>query len=558
MSLKKSGYLGRSHALYACHQGTTKLNVRHQKNRDKYEAMTCEKVSTGSESRQAKKAGKMGVYDHFRASANRWPSRVAIETQEQTISYQELAGRVDKVAGFLMRKGIQCGDRIAVLSENRSEYLEVHLAAASMGVIVACQNWRLTSSELQQCLDLVRPAIVFCSPEQDQVATNLRLGDIPLVFFGDNFDEAVESSTPLPLHARESDPELGLLILYTSGTTGQAKAALISQRAICWRMCLLRIDLRIDSDDAYLAWSPMFHMGGSEHSLSTLMMGGRVIISKGFDAAYMAQVIATRRLGWLLLVPATITPLMAALRESGGKVAGIKTVGSMADLMSASSIAELTSMVKAPFFNSFGSTETGLAPVSGDFIPIGVAPRSLAKSPSSLCAFRLVLETGLDAPKGEVGEIWVRGPTLFSGYWNDREANAREFQSGWFRMGDLFRINVDGRLEFVGRAKYMIKSGGENIYPAEIETLLLSHPAVKDAIVVKKHDSKWGEVPVAVVFSDNPSLEASVLESLCRQRLARYKQPREIHFNDFSGFSRNATGKVLREEVEDWVCQRDH
>ena len=214
--------------------------------------------------------------------------------------------------------------------------------------------------------------------------------------------------------------------------------------------------------------------------------------------------------------------------------------------------------MRSPFLNTFGATETGIAPASRGTIGPGEFPDTLAKSLSSLCALRLVDGDGADVADGDVGEAAVRGPTLFSGYWNNPSANARDFRDGWFRMGDLFRRNADGTLDFCGRAKYLIKSGGENIYPAEIEAVLLADSRVKDAIVVSQRDEKWGEVPVAVLAStvdDTEDLEAE-LRSACRDQLAGYKCPRAFVFIEFDDLPRSSSGKIVRQDVEDWLRAR--
>jgi fatty-acyl-CoA synthase len=492
----------------------------------------------------------------MRESAYRWPDRIAIQTASRSLTYSELIERVEAQAALLCDLRVGPGDRIAILSENRIEYLELQLAAARIGAIVACQNWRLTPHELQHCINLVSPSILICSEKQHSVVANLSLKSLPVVVMGQDLEERLTAVDPLQ-NAASVDPESGLIILYTSGTTGRPKAALISQRALCWRMCLLRIDLGITPDDAYLAWSPMFHMGGTEHSLSTLMMGGRVILTEGFNAEEMAEIISSQALGWLLLVPATLAPLMSAVRANGCKVKGIKAVGSMADLIPLSTIAELTNLLGAPFFNSFGSTETGLPPASGRLIPVGEVPSSLSKSLSSLCSMRIIESEGNEVEPGGVGEAFVRGPTLFSGYWGDKAVNQQEFANGWFRMGDLFRRNLDGSVDFVGRAKYLIKSGGENIYPAEIENVLLADPGVLDAIVVRRADERWGEVPVAVVSRSDDSVSPERLEELCRSRLAGYKQPKSFYFVNFQDLPRSATGKIIREDIEAWLAHRN-
>jgi fatty-acyl-CoA synthase len=216
-------------------------------------------------------------------------------------------------------------------------------------------------------------------------------------------------------------------------------------------------------------------------------------------------------------------------------------------------IAELSGLIGAPFLNSFGSTETGLAPTCAGLIPPGVVPTSLSKRQSALCEVRLVDPDNNEVPDGQPGEVAIRGPSVFSGYWNAPETNARDFAGGWFRMGDLMRRNADGTFDFVDRAKYMIKSGGENVYPAEIERVLLADPRVADAVVVRKKDQKWGEVPVAFVARLADNLSEADIETMCRRELAGYKRPREVHFVTFEAFPRSTTGKILRHEVEKWL-----
>jgi len=503
-----------------------------------------------------RKAGRTSVYRLFREQALRNPERWAIESDQRRLTYGALLDRVDRLADALTVKGIQHGQRIAVLSENRHEYVEVQLAAARIGAIVACQNWRLTDSELQHCIDLVSPSLLIFSTRQSGVVDRLELKDMPRLEFGDRYEEAIDSGVAGRAFD-DVDPESGLIMLYTSGTTGPAKAALISQRALMARMSVFRFDLGADPEDAYLAWSPMFHMGGTEHGLSTLMMGGLVIVMDGFKVDAMAEIVGRHRLSWLLLVPATVEPLIEAVKRLGVTPKGVKVVGCMADLLPKATIVELTTVMRAPFFNTFGSTETGLPPASGHLIAPGIHPDNLSKQMSSLCSMRIVDANDADVPVGVVGQALVKGPTLFSGYWGAPEINERDFTDGWFRMGDLFRKNADGSVDFAGRAKYLIKSGGENIYPAEIESVLLSDPRIADAVVVRKPDPKWGEVPVAVLARAAPDLLQSDVEQLCKRELAGYKRPKEIRFVNFDELPRSSTGKILREDVEKWLLQQD-
>lgn len=492
------------------------------------------------------------VYTLFRTQAHWQPDALAIECGDSLWSYGELLAVVDSLASGLRAKGIKLNDRIAILSENRTEYTMLQLAAARIGAIVACLNWRLAAEELEHCIGLVEPQLVFVSPRFDALIAEVR-HQARVLPIGSCL-ESVADQLPDD-QAFADDPEQGLLLLNTSGTTGLPKAVLISHRAEIARMTTLRMDLNIQPGDAYLAWSPMFHMGGSEHTLASLMFGSPVIISDGLDIGLMVSVIGRYKLGWLLLVPASYEPLIARLKATQTQVKGVRVVGAMADLVPAAVIAEITQRLNAPFLNSFGSTETGLPPATGHLIPIGEAPKDLAKQLSSLCEFRLVDAAGNDVAVGETGEGIVRGPTLFSGYWNAPETNREDFRGGWFHMGDLFKRTENGGFEFVGRSKYMIKSGGENIYPAEVERVLLGDARIADAAVVRKADTQWGEIVVAFIARNDDSLDEAEVERICRSRLAGYKRPREIHFILMEEMPRSSSGKIVREGLEQRLIQ---
>jgi len=232
------------------------------------------------------------------------------------------------------------------------------------------------------------------------------------------------------------------------------------------------------------------------------------------------------------------------------KPRGVKLCGVMADLVPVQEIARITALLGAPYANTFGATETGCPPCSSNRIAVGVAPGRLSKEQSRFCEVRLVGPDDLEVPDGTPGELCMRGPTLFSGYFRAPDVNAHEFRGGWFHMGDVFVRNADRTLDFVDRVKYMIKSGGENVYPAEIERVLLKDPRVIEAAVVRRPDPKWGEVPVAFVARQDPAVTEDELKRLCRTELAGYKQPKGILFILPEEFPRSASGKVQRHELE--------
>ncbi len=498
------------------------------------------------------RAGKTDVYRQFASQAELRPQAIALAQGTLRRSYGELHQRVLRLAGAISAKGIGHGDRIALLSENRCEYAEAELAAAFLGAIIACQNWRQAPAELQHCVDLVSPKLILVSARHAPLLATIDTRGVEVLTIDTGWERLIAEGRADVAARPDVDPEDGLVILYTSGTTGMPKGALISHRAEIARNAALRLDLRATEEDGFLAWAPMFHMGSTDQVFGSLMSGSTVHICDGFDAERMVSIMEENLLGWMLLMPGSIEPVVALL-ETGRRVKGIRAVGAMADLVPRELVARLSGLTDAPFLNSFGSTETGLPPASAALIPPGAWPTSLSKRKSSLCELRLVDPDDREVAVGEPGEVAVRGPTVFSGYWNAPETNARDFRGGWFHMGDLFRANADGTFDFVDRSKYMIKSGGENIYPAEIERVLLSDPRVSDAVVVKRADPKWGEVPVAFISRRDDSLDAATIDAMCKAALAGYKRPREIRFIAFEAFPRSTTGKIQRHEMEQWL-----
>lgn len=493
-------------------------------------------------------ASGLTVARMFRQTAARHPDRTALQQGSRHLSYRQLSRRSNRLAHALAAYGVQRGDRVAIFAENRTEYVELQLAGAQLGVIVACQNWRMAPSELVHCLSLIEPKITFVS---ERYADNLRaLACDPgrIVVFGSDYETLLEQSRDNEPEAI-AHPEDGLVILYTSGTTGLPKGAVISQRAMIARGLIGEIDRIIHPGATFIAWAPMFHMVSTDNALATLMRGGKVIIIDGFDPGAIVRACEGEDIGWLQLMPGTVEQAAAEFKSSNIRPRRLGSVGCMADLVPRSQIAEITDILQAPYINSFGSTETGSPPASKNLIPIGVVQEHLPKEQNSLCEIRLVDTDDNDVPEGQSGELAFRGPSLFSGYW--KIAEQQDFRNGWFHMGDVFQRNPDGTLEFVDRRKYLIKSGGENIYPAEIERILLASPRIADAVVVRRPDDRWGEVPVAFIVSNDATLDYEDVVGMCRGKIASYKLPKAIRIVTDSELPRSTTGKVKRHELEE-------
>jgi acyl-CoA synthetase (AMP-forming)/AMP-acid ligase II len=501
----------------------------------------------------AARAAHNTVSSSFVQQARLHPERIAIEDTSRTdehrrLSYGALRERVEKLSWALAESGVRRGDRVALLSENRTEFLEVVLAAGLLGASVACQNWRSSAPELAHCIALVEPKLLFTSPRHEgSVAASSE--ELPTLVFGAPYEAYLNGARPGDA-APPVDPEDALLILYTSGTTGLPKGAVLSHRAEIVRNLVVRAEFGLTPTDTFPAWSPLYHMGAAEPALGTLMTGGKVMTLDGFDATRLADVVANEALGWLLLMPGMVGKFADELERRAIQPRGVKLCGVMADLVPPAEIARVTRLLGAPYANTFGATETGCPPCSSNRIPVGVAPTRLSKEQSPFCEIRLVDAEDREVPLGSPGELCIRGPTLFSGYYRAEEVNREDFRGGWFHMGDVFVRNADGTLDFVDRVKYLIKSGGENIYPAEIERVILQEERVIDVAVVRRRDPQWGEVPVAFVARHTDGLEAADLYRRCRRELAGYKQPKDILFIPASEFPRSVSGKIQRHELE--------
>ena len=513
------------------------------------------------------------VGDLLEKRARTDPDAIAVRESDRELTYADLDARVNRLANALLERGYEPeASTFAIISENRAEFVEVMYASAKLGCLIGAQNWRLERTELVHCVDTVDPDVVFVSgrhadkrawiDESDET-------DPEYICFDEISDELAstvsyerllesgDSSTPLP--SRQIDPEQGFVVMYTSGTTGLPKGAVISHRAEFARSHQVIVDYGLENGDSYPSWAPMFHMGGIDWIVTTAILGGTYYPIDGFDGDRIVDVLQTADapLSWLILFPGMLERLLERLEATSTDPADyqeIRSVGALLDLMNAEKLARITEILDAPAQNTYGSTEVGHA-TSGNKVSPGVQPTGsqLDKAESPFIQVKLVDDDGTRVEQGESGELAVRGPTLCSGYLENRDANRTEFEDGWFHTGDIMTWNEDGTYSYVNRSKYLIKSGGENIYPAEIEAVLLEHELVEDTIVVRTPDEKWGEVPRAVVGAADPDAvsKAKLLE-LTREQLANYKLPHYIQVVDPSEFPRSTTGKIVRETVEEW------
>ena len=483
----------------------------------------------------------------FKNIAKQHYTDIAITEHDQHITYSELNNRVNQLANSLVAKGLKPGDRVGLLARNCAAFLEVELACAKIGTILVSLNWRLAKEEIDHCLELTQPSLVFAAIEfQELLHHNSKIQNI---LFHTEYENLLRnSSTEEPINVVNAED--GLVIIFTSGTTGLPKGALISHRAIITRALIFAGETSAPKNDTFIAWTPLFHMGSNDFGIATLLRGGRVVIIDGYQPDKIIKTIETYPVHYLTVVPGMIEDFISQLKLLKAKPKPIGLIGAMADLVPRSLLKEITTLLDAPYFNTFGSTETGNPPASGNLIPIGISPEVLSKKQNNFCEIRLVDPDDNDVKDGEPGELAIRGPSLFSGYWANEKANAEAFRNGWFHMGDVFRRTPDGLLDFVDRVKYMIKSGGENIYPAEIEQHIMVDDRIIDVAVVRKPDPRWGEVPVAFVVSKSDEMKSADIIDLCRDRIAKYKLPKEVYFMLNEEMPRSTSGKIQRHILE--------
>ncbi|HZH07268.1 MAG TPA: AMP-binding protein [Lautropia sp.] len=489
------------------------------------------------------------------------PEQTAIRFEGGSITYRELEGRIVAATAELSALGIRPGQRVAYLGLNHPVMLVLLFALCRLGAIFQPLNFRLSATEhARQLLDST-PSLFFHADEYrahlEDVAAQAPLPavtDAEALWESTGHATATGQPTATGIPPPAGDPQSptpqpgslndDALLVYTSGTSGEPKGVLLTQEALLFN-CINSIHAHdLTPADHGLIVLPLFHVGGLNIMLLPLLyVGASVTLHRRFDPALLLRDITLLRPTLLLMVPATIS---AAIAEPGWEQADLS---SLRMINTGSSVVPL-SLIEAwhargiPVGQVYGSTET--CPIA-IYLRAEDATRKAGSAGRAAmhCEVDLVDGAGTAVAAGVTGEIRVRGPSVMRGYFGRPEATAAAIQDGWYRTGDLARQDEDGFFWVVGRSKDMIVSGGENIYPAELEAVLADSPAIAEAAVVGVPDERWGEVPVAVVIRRSPdSIDETGVAALFEGRLARYKRPKRIVFVD--DLPRTALGKVQK------------
>jgi fatty-acyl-CoA synthase len=478
------------------------------------------------------------------------PEKTAIIFDDQRLSYLDLARRIEQTASGLKAEfGIGRGDRVAVLSLNRPDYLVLLYACARLGAIMVPLNWRLAVAEqlyilsdcgakvlvLEEAFAAIMPELARAHPGTSIVGFDFAPDR------GMTFESVLERRAGSACNPH-TDLSCPLLIVYTSGTTGRPKGAVLRQEALFWNGVMSQHMHNMTSEDHVLTVLPFFHVGGLNiQTTPALQLGATVTVHARFTPDTALVAIDRARPSLTVMVPAIIQAVSDHPAWMTTDLSSLRAVSTGSTIVPPHLIERFVTR-GVPVLQVYGSTET---------CPIAVYTRlggdlSRAGStglPGLCCEARVIDQAGREVAAGTPGEIAVRGPNVFFEYWNNADATREALHDGWYRTGDIGLRDTDGYFWVRDRKKNMIISGGENVYPAEVERVLLDHPDVSECAVIGRPDPRWDEVPIAYVIPRSGSrTDAEALKTHLQARLARYKIPREIVF--VAEMPRTALGKV--------------
>jgi fatty-acyl-CoA synthase len=473
------------------------------------------------------------------------PNAIAFEEPAtgRTLTYAELDVRAAQAAALLHARGIREGDRVAIRCRNRIEFFEILFGCAKLGAILVPLNWRMPPAELDLLIADAEPALLLHGTEDAAAAARLA-GAVPRLGLDEEYPALLAAAEPGRLRA--GWPAGGTwYLLYTSGTTGRPKGVVYTFRMALSNYVSLSAAIGLRAGDATASFLPLFHTAGINlHALPTLIAGGRVLMLPAFDADAVVALLEQRRLDTFFAVPTVYQSLLDHPRFASAPLDHVRhwACGG-APLPDA--VVHRCRDLGIRVCNGMGMTETG--PTAFLLDPADAWDRvgSVGK-PQLLCSARIVDAAGRDVAQGEVGDLLFSGPGITPGYWRNEEATRAAFTpDGWLRSGDLARQDEAGFFYIAGRRKEMFISGGENVYPAEVENVLCAHPAVIDVAVLGRPDPRWGEVGQAFVqLAPQARPCEDDLRAFCRQRLAPYKVP--VSFAFVADFPRTSAGKIQK------------
>ena len=496
--------------------------------------------------------------DWLETNAANVPQKTALRYEGRDISYAQLAQLQRDYVQALAAAGVVRGDCVACLGYNSPEMLALLFACARLQALFMPLNWRLAAPEHRQMLDDCPPKVLLVEPaflaQTEAVTQGLPgLRRVVLVRPGAEAPAGWQSERDFVAAAAAefqpppADEQAPLLICYTSGSTGKPKGVLLSAAALTWNARNSIAMHQMTADDVILTTLPLFHVGGLNiQTTPALSIGATVVLHAKFDADACFDALEREGVSLTVLVPAQFDMMLASPRWASADFSSLRFITTGSSIIPPRIIAAVHAR-GLPLAQVYGSTETcpiAACQTQGDAIATAGSTGRCANH----CQLRVVDDDGIDAAVGITGEILVRGPNVMSGYWREPELTAAAFDNGWYRSGDMGHWDEQGYLWVDGRKKEMIISGGENIYPAEVENVLADCRDIAEAAVIGRADPRWGEIVVAVVVKKpDATIDKEQVLRLFEGRIARYKHPKDVMF--VAQMPKTALGKVRREEV---------
>lgn len=483
------------------------------------------------------------------------PSKEGFVGKNKRYTYLEMNNQVNQFADYLQSTGLKAGDRMALICKNNEYFITTFFAAAKLGIITVPVNWRLSASETAYILNNASTSLVIYDEAFRNVIEAIQ-EDFPKASFlevGTSLNEnpflgvIKDRSTAEPKYATNTEDTI--LIMYTSGTTGKPKGAMISHENLYAASVGMSHIIDWWHDDIFISVAPFYHIGGFAPIITNFHNGCTSILMEDFDPAAVWKTIEEEKVTTMMTVPAMLAFMLKAIKQMDADYSSVRNFTCGASPVPKQLI-DAYAEIGIQIQQVYGITEyTGavsfwkksLDETKGD---------SMGK-PVFQGKLKIVdMDTKEELEPGDDGEIVLAGPQVFNGYWNNEEETNKVLQDGWYYSGDVGRVDNDGFLYVIDRAKDIIISGGENIYSAELESILSAHPVIEEAAVIGVPDEKWGEVPKAfVVTSADATLDEESVIDYCKQHLASYKAIKQVEFID--QLPRNAVGKVLKHTLKD-------
>ena len=506
------------------------------------------------------------IADIVRTHAGARPDAVALQVEGGAVTFGELDARSNRAANALRAAGVGPGDRVAFIDKNSTEWFDITFGLAKIGAVNVSVNWRLAPAEMAQIIDDAQARVVIVGPDFvdhiEKVEPALERVETVIAIGGHDrwtaYDEWV-AAQPADDPGVETTGADVAFQLYTSGTTGLPKGVMLTNDNFFQGVAGISDQWRLTADSVNLAMMPMFHIAGAGWAMVGLYHGAATVVLRDIDPARILQVIPEFRVTNAFMVPAVIQFLLMTPGVESTDFSSLRTLVYGASPITDKVLIQGIETFGCEFIQVYGLTETtgAITQLDGADHDPENRPQLLRSCgrPYPWVEMRAVDGAGRDVPVGEVGELWTRSHQNMAGYWNNPAATAEAVTTdGWFRTGDAGFLDADGFVYLHDRVKDMIVSGGENVYPAEVENVLARHPAVADVAVIGVPDERWGEaVKAIVVLSPEAGLAADAVEgeliAFARESLAGYKLPKSVDVTDV--LPRNPSGKLLKRELRE-------